>query len=280
VSDTAAYRAASEIQEAEARGAAFEDFLAHYPASVFRAPAYRRLYDLKAAAGDPEAAEDFLNTALERERNPEARAALYYGLFGHVLRNDPPAVRPTVERFLGDRTPLGYELMNAASWDLAEAGQELDLALELAERALAAAPDSLARATAFDTRGWVHLRRREHGPAIADLEAARALVPEPVAEIEDHLAQAYEAAGDRAAARRIYQGLLVEHETKALRNKIAALSQALGESPAATFAEVDRRRDARAVEAPDFTLSDYAGKPIRLHAFRGKVVLLNFWHPT
>ncbi|MGC2111322.1 MAG: TlpA disulfide reductase family protein [Candidatus Korobacteraceae bacterium] len=29
--------------------------------------------------------------------------------------------------------------------------------------------------------------------------------------------------------------------------------------------------------APDFTLSDASGKPIRLSAFKGKVVLLNFW---
>ena len=32
--------------------------------------------------------------------------------------------------------------------------------------------------------------------------------------------------------------------------------------------------------APDFTLNDFAGKPVRLSQFRGHVVLLEFWQST
>jgi peroxiredoxin len=280
VSDTAAYQAAIETQDAAARTASFEDFLAHYPKSIFRPPVYRRLYDLKAAAGDLAGAESFLRTSLKKERDSEARSALYYALCGHVLSHQPKELHGTLERMLADKGPLSYELLNAVSWDLADAGQELDMALELADRAVAAAPDSIARATTLDTRGWVRLKRNEHASAVDDFQAARKLIPEPVPEIEDHLAQALAASGDRIGARQVYVDLLVDHEIPELRARVAGLSQEMGESPAKAFAEVDQRRVARSVEAPDFTLADYQGRKVRLKSLRGQVVLLNFWHPT
>jgi len=281
VSDTAAYQEAVGLQDAKARTAAFEDFLADYPRSIFRPPVYRRLYDLKAAAGELNQAEDFLSTSLKKEKDPESRSALYYALCGHVLSHKPKELHATLQRVLADKGPLSYELLNAVSWDLAEAGQELDLALEFADRGVTAAPDSIARATTLDTRGWVRLKRNEHASAIDDFHAARKIVaPQQVPEIEDHLAQALAAAGDRAGARQVYLDLLVDHEMPALRARIAGLSQEMGESPAKAFAEVDRRRVERSVEAPDFTLVDYAGRKVSLKSLRGKVVLLNFWHPT
>jgi tetratricopeptide (TPR) repeat protein len=279
VSDTAAYQTAMQTQDAAARTAAFEGFLAHYPQSIFRAPVYRRLYDLK-AADNPASGMEFLRQSLKREKDPEARASLHYALFQQAMRTDPKAVKPTVETILADRATLPYELMNAVSWDLAAAGQEPDLALELAERAVVGSTDTLSKATTLDTRGYVHLQRREFPLAIDDFKAARALIPEPIAEIEDHLAQAYAASGDKKAARQVYLDLLVEHESPELRGRIAALTQDIGGSPAEVFAEVDQRRDARATVAKDFTLVDYAGKKIRLSALRGQVVLVNFWHPT
>ena len=280
VSDTAAYQEAVSTQDPKARTAAFEDFLAQYPRSIFRPPVYRRLYDLKAASGNLEGAESFLRTSLKHEKEVEARSALYYALFGHVLSHKPKELHATIEHMLAEKQPLSFELMNAASWDLAEAGTELDLALELANKAVAAAPDSIARATTLDTRGWVRLKRNEHASAVDDFHEARKQVPERVPEIEDHLAQALAASGDRASARQVYVDLLVDHEIPALRARIAGLSQELGESPAKSYAEVDRRRVERSVPAPDFTLADYTGKKVSLRSLRGQVVLLNFWHPT
>jgi cytochrome c biogenesis protein CcmG/thiol:disulfide interchange protein DsbE len=43
-------------------------------------------------------------------------------------------------------------------------------------------------------------------------------------------------------------------------------------APSSTFVMPEARK-----MAPDFTLSDGLGKPVRLSDFRGKVVLLNFW---
>jgi peroxiredoxin len=45
----------------------------------------------------------------------------------------------------------------------------------------------------------------------------------------------------------------------------------------ALFAALGIHRPAEPTEAPDFTLQDLNGQPVRLRELRGKVVLLNFW---
>ncbi|HXH02088.1 MAG TPA: TlpA disulfide reductase family protein [Candidatus Competibacteraceae bacterium] len=43
------------------------------------------------------------------------------------------------------------------------------------------------------------------------------------------------------------------------------------------FAALAVHRPPEALEAPDFTLLDVEGRPVRLREFRGKLVFLNFW---
>jgi len=43
------------------------------------------------------------------------------------------------------------------------------------------------------------------------------------------------------------------------------------------FTALAMNRPAEPPEAPDFTLPDLEGRPVRLREFRGKLVLLNFW---
>jgi peroxiredoxin len=43
------------------------------------------------------------------------------------------------------------------------------------------------------------------------------------------------------------------------------------------FAALAMHRPPEALEAPDFTLSDVDGRPVRLRELRGKLVFLNFW---
>jgi thiol-disulfide isomerase/thioredoxin len=56
-----------------------------------------------------------------------------------------------------------------------------------------------------------------------------------------------------------YQGIIDQAEAQAKAEQEAAAKQASG------------------VEAPDFTLNDINGKPLKLSSLRGKYVLLDFW---
>jgi peroxiredoxin len=50
------------------------------------------------------------------------------------------------------------------------------------------------------------------------------------------------------------------------------MGNASSEAPSSTYVKLEDRK-----MAPDFTMSDASGKPVKLSDFRGKVVLLNFW---
>lgn len=72
----------------------------------------------------------------------------------------------------------------------------------------------------------------------------------------------------RALAQRCVSACVLE--TAAVRQLL------LGKTPSATTNDTYLKPDGRRM-APDFTLNDASGRPIKLSQFRGKVVLLNFW---
>lgn len=95
-----------------------------------------------------------------------------------------------------------------------------------------------------------------------------------------HLAQAYDKAGRSKEALAIFTELLIPAEDPMIRARVGALSKAAGQSPSAVFKRIDQAREANAKPAPAFTLKNYAGKELAFADTKGKVVLLNFWHPT
>lgn len=173
---------------------------------------------------------------------------------------------------------------NAVGWELADSGEHLDLAVPILEKAVAkarAAGDSLNLASCLDSEAWARFKAGDHAAAASLMEEAYAIYGPGNDEIDEHMALIYDEAGRDEEAAKIYVGLLSHMEHPEFRERLGAIVTASGGSLAETEAEIQRRRLEGARPAPDFTLPALAdGKPTSLSDFRGKVVLLNFWHPT
>ena len=138
--------------------AACREVLAADPEDVVAAAACSTLAEALRAEGNPRDAAEFLREFLEKHPSKTAQAVGYYEL----------------------------------ATSLAESGEDLDLALDYAGRALAAAPEEL-KPYPLAALGWVHYKRREYDRAIECLRRSseRAAAPTTF----HHLGMAYLAAG-------------------------------------------------------------------------------------
>jgi tetratricopeptide (TPR) repeat protein len=138
--------------------AACREVLAADPEDVVAAAACSTLAEALRAEGRPREAAEFLREFLDHRPSKTAQAVGYYEL----------------------------------ATSLAESGEDLDLALDYAGRALAAAPEEL-KPYPLAALGWVHYKRREYDRAIECLRRSseRAAVPTTF----HHLGMAYLAAG-------------------------------------------------------------------------------------
>jgi tetratricopeptide (TPR) repeat protein len=118
-------------------------------------------------------------------------------------------------------SPGHVAAVNDLAWRLAESGQELDLALELAKRAI-----QLDRqAEVLDTLGFVQLKRGDADAAIEAFEASLAERPDSPS-VRYRLAMAQTQRGDSAAARDSLAKALEEDsfpEVQAARAELARL---------------------------------------------------------
>ncbi len=138
--------------------AACREVLAADPEDVVAAAACSTLAESLRAEGNPREAAEFLREFLDQHPSKTAQAVGYYEL----------------------------------ATSLAESGEDLDLALDYAGRALAAAPEEL-KPYPLAALGWVHYKRQEYDRAIECLRRSceRAAAPMTL----HHLGMAYLAAG-------------------------------------------------------------------------------------
>jgi tetratricopeptide (TPR) repeat protein len=132
--------------------------LAADPEDVVAAAACSTLAEALRAEGSPREAAEFLREFLEKHPSKTAQAVGYYEL----------------------------------ATSLAESGEDLDLALDYAGRALAAAPEEL-KPYPLAALGWVHYKRQEYDRAIECLRRSSDHAAAPMT--LHHLGMAYLAAG-------------------------------------------------------------------------------------
>jgi hypothetical protein len=244
--DSVAFAQIAGIQDDAARFAALEVFLKDHPKSAQAAEAW------------PAA------IALSLRLAPEKTPALLKKFMNTDIASPDP--------------------YNSVGWDLAVQEKHLDMAVPILVKAVAkarTAGDSLGLASCLDSEAYARFKAGDAKAAVAPMEEARNLYGETIDEIEQHMAQIYDDAGLDAKARPIYQELLGHMEHPLLREKLTAIVTAAGESMETVNAAINAQRLANAAPAPDFTLPSQAGgAPISFAEFKGKVILLNFWHYT
>jgi Flp pilus assembly protein TadD len=114
----------------------------------------------------------------------------------YQMQNDEDQAREAFERVM-ELDPRAAVAANNLAWMYAEEGNNLDVALQLAQTARAGLPDS---AEVNDTLGWVYLKKGQLHLAVSSLREAANLAPGS-ASIRYRLGVAYARAGDRERAR-------------------------------------------------------------------------------
>ena len=146
-------------------------------------------------------------------QNPDsARLHLTVGSLYELRQDVPKAIQHYEDAVRLD--PKLAVAKNNLAYLIAETGGNLDRALDLAQEAKELLPDN---PNAADTLGWVLYKKQSHDAAIGYLrEAVRGMEPDdpqlPI--VRQHLALAYEAAGDVKSAREVVDEAIADIEAR------------------------------------------------------------------
>ncbi len=175
------------------------------------------IVDIHVAAGDLHreqeeyeeaiAAYDRAVTLLEERDNPQW-FVYYVRAIAHERLDNWPEAEADFRRAL-ELNPDHPQVLNYLGYTMVEKGVNLDEALGMIERAVAARPDS---GYIVDSLGWVLYRLGRYDEAISHMERAAELMPtDPV--VNDHLGDVLWAVGRKTEARFQWRRALSLHET-------------------------------------------------------------------
>jgi tetratricopeptide (TPR) repeat protein len=172
-------------------------------------------------------------------------------------------------------------IYNDMGYALAEAGEHLDLAIDLCKRAIEVAKDTDTKSYVYDSLGWAYFKAGKIAEAVDALKQAVKLAGEDIEESTlKHLGEVQLAAGKTEDAAATYLDLMARGQFDDIRAKLDSLYTATGRSVADLDKDIKTRRERRMSPAPQFSLRDIKGGAKALSDYKGKVVLLNFMQPT
>jgi tetratricopeptide (TPR) repeat protein len=272
-----------DIEDSETKISRLEAFVAAHPESDLKARAYYNigreiLYTLE----KPERFDEFARRTLASETDDESRAIIYYLMYRETGDSDTGKGAEIGRRLLADDITAAW-IYNHIGYDLAEKGEELDLALTLCNKAVEFAEGSRDSASHLDSRGWTYYKKGMYPEAAADLEAAVALQDEPDEEVLEHLAYALLKSGQPDRAFDTLRNILLMGEYDFARSKLDSLMQVKGytrEQIEMFESSIWQERMDRAEPAVAFALPTLEGGRYEFAPPTGEITVINFFSPT
>lgn len=222
------------------------------------------------------------DSVLSRATDPIVPGAIYANLYRLMVEEDPGAAVGAAQSLLMLRDYKGGSVMNDVAYDMAERNLAPDVAVRLAEAALALATSQYDSVGVLDTAGWAHHRAGNDARAVEHLAKAFSMLDETPSyenEIVQHLVIAYEAAGKTDEAIDLL-ALLVSRSVNPndpARVELSKLLKKRDGNDAALESLVEAKLAEGIETAPEFALKDRAGKAVALADLRGSIVLVCFW---
>jgi tetratricopeptide (TPR) repeat protein len=189
-----AYRHAYRYRQA---AAVAEEGLLLFPG---HGPLARHAAHARLRAGAPALAIEHFRTALENQADTASatQEAVLRAMLGLAyMRHDRPQDATSAFEAAKALAPNHPEVLRLHAQGLAERDEQLDLALQLAQRSVGQAP---TQSSSLHTLGWVQYQRDERAAARRHLQAALDAGP-PTPRLLEHLGDVERALGNDAAAR-------------------------------------------------------------------------------
>jgi tetratricopeptide (TPR) repeat protein len=282
-SDLTALRTISQIEDPEDRIDRLEQFITDYPGSEYKPDAYYMIAGtILEDLGDTTRMIAFAKMTLEEAADSETRALMYYRLYRATAETRPQEAYKYARQLYAADIDVGW-VQNYIAFDLAEKGEHLDLSLSLADRALAYAEDAGDSASYLDTRGWAYYRKGDYDRALADLEEAAEISPEPSDEILSHLGDALLKTGRTEEAFETFRSVLLLGEYQEARDRIEFLMDRMNytdKEREAFESSLWEERLARAPIVEPFTLPALGGGRHEYQPGASAVSVINFFSPT